>query len=167
MADPQLAIIDRIRDLMIADSAFDDLGIIYSGVPNSVPAQYPEFAIVAITGEGEARSLSGGDTVTAYEGLIAFNVRGQDVPNPTGRKADVSSYAKVVEYVAAVKRLFKWNDPDISTLNGLQDSGGAWAVWGFYVSDGGDVAYGYSALDERENNYENYAIVPFVCAVNE
>ena len=166
MACNPLTILDTIRSLLLADTAFNALNVIYRGVPNKVPISLYPFGMVVITNDGEARPMSGGPTITAYNGVIGFSISGRDVPSPAARIANVDSYDTVVGLVQATKTLFNPNDnPNNFTLGGL--AGDDWAVIGFYIADGGEVEYGYAEPEDRENNYENYAVVPFVCAVNE
>jgi hypothetical protein len=163
MSDVVLTVIDRIRDLILADPAFDAVQVIYRGVPDGeIPAMYYPLGVIAFASENDAQELTGGTRVKALLGTISFNVLGRDVAAPVNRRADVDSYSVITGLAQAVCRLL--SSEVNHTLGDLVDPEGQWAVINFFIGDG-EIVYGWAEKDDRPNNYENYCIIPCICVV--
>lgn len=152
---------DKIAEIMLADSALDDLKLVIRGVPYSVPTQYCPYALVVIATEEVVGKLTGGKREKAYTGVIQVNIpHNQDFLVVVDRTARIASYAQVHELIAAIVALF--SKTANQQLGNLAVTGGA--VREILIGDD-LVVYGERTEADEESprvNTFNFGEVPFV-----
>lgn len=147
----------KIAEVMVAEPGLDALKRLYLGLPYSVPTEdYPYVSIVIDT-ERTEEEYTGGRVIRAYHGVIITNVLHQDIADRTERIARVPSYEVIREIMNTMIRLFKKQEN--RNLGGFGWSSGAVQV--FAIADQDQVEYGVTALQDRENAFNNYGVIPF------
>lgn len=152
---------NKIVDIILADSDFASIAVATIGFLFRVPEDYYPLCQVVITGSNEAAQQQTGLNIEEFTGFIRFDLRQQDTPTVNSRKVVVTSYQSVTDLVDATVRLFRENAN--RKLQNLNESG-VWAVRRFTLQ--GTTEYG---VDQRirENDYENFGVIPFVVETQE
>ncbi len=162
MASPKADIEERVADIILADAAFVSLKMLTIGLLWRVPVDYLPLCEVLVASEQEAEQRTG-LVIRQYLGVIRFSVIVSDTPAATAnpRKVKVPSYLDAASLVNAAVQLFdKQVNFDLGALVGAN-----WAVRRFMVET--NVEYGIDSRTGREDSYENYGAVPFICETQE
>lgn len=165
MASPKETIEGQIADIVLADANFASLKMLTIGLLWRVPVDFFPLCEVLIANEQDADQRTG-QVIRQYLGAIRFNVIVSDTPTATAnaRKVTVPSYLQVTDFVNAAVQLF--NQQANFDLGGLTGSDPVdWAVRRFMIET--SVEYGIESRTGREDNYENYGTVPFICETQE
>jgi len=111
---------EKLRDLLIASSDFDELKVFYRGEPGFVPVKLYPFAIVFLSEENEAIGSEGYSESTGmryyrYDGYVTFEVLFKDTTSlmpDEDRKANVGTYLRAKELTqAGFNALVSWGGP--------------------------------------------------------
>lgn len=111
---------EKLRDLLLASSDFDELKVFYRGEPGFVPVKLYPFAIVFLSEENEAIGQEGYGESTAlryyrYDGYISLEVLFKDTNTlmpDVDRKANVGTYLRAKELTqAAFNAVLSWGGP--------------------------------------------------------
>ena len=111
---------NKLRDLLLASSDFDECKVFYRGEPGFVPVKLYPFVIVFLREESEAVGQDGYEESTGmryfrYEGYISLEVLFKDSGTlmPDGnRRADVGTYLRAKELTqAAFNAILSWGGP--------------------------------------------------------
>jgi len=155
----------KIAAILDIDAAFAAIKRFKIGIQYRVPIQDYPFGEIVILGEDEFDEETG-IVNREYTGEIRFEVLQQDTSTVVGRIEVIESYVNIDALVdAAVKLLRKSAN---RTLGGLQDTvnnPAQWSVQDFTI--GSSVRYGFGQRDERENLFQNFGIIPFICRTRE
>ena len=167
------AIADAIITALANDSALNAIRLfVRGGTPMPVPSHLYPFIEVIVAEEGENGELTGNYYEQVYTGLITVSVQllqqpgGADWLEKLGeRTARLPSYDLVEELVVAiVSRLQRAEYRDLNSLvvgddaPGAPETGSAEAVTAFRLT--GPRTFGLDS-DERTNNWDNFASIPF------
>lgn len=166
MAEAKDAIEDTVADTLLADSSFDAIAKLTIGFLYQVPLAYYPLCEVTINTEQDTGERTG-LIIRNYLGVIRYDVIVSDKPEVTAnpRKVIVPSYRTVADFVSATVQLFnRQANRKLGDLTGTDD-GTAWAVRDFRVL--GAVEYGIDQRSGREDNYENFGSIPFICETQE
>jgi hypothetical protein len=112
---------EQMRDLLLASVDLSELQVVYRGDPFLVPVSLHPFGYVFLTDESPASSgdgygaLTGPTSFWKYEGIVQIEVVQRDALQLTpdaGRRADVPSYLKSRELIAAARMaVYAWGGP--------------------------------------------------------
>lgn len=165
MSSIRLAILDYIIGALAdARGPLDEIKLfIRGGAPHPVDLGLHPFVEVEIAEEGEGGESTGGEYGQTYVGLITLTVSVENVAGGDwlmmldDRKAAVPSADKLDELVTAMlHELQKAEHRDMGGLT-YSSTDANEQVTDFYIT--GPRVYG---LDDRTNNYANFASIPFV-----
>jgi len=152
---------DAIIAVMKADSSFDAVKAFVIGFQYKVPLFMYDYCEVAVVSETSPSEETGG-IIRAFAGTIRFDVLAIDHTQAlVDRQATALSYSIVKAYINRAVQLFRQNAN--RTLSDL--AGDDWSVQSFEILD--DVEYGIDSRADRENSYENFGAIPWVCEVLE
>lgn len=153
----------QIAALMVADSPFDDIVKFKIGIQYRIPFEDYPICEIVIT-EGIAVDEETGVKTMQYIGTIRFEVISVDSTDTIAVRTEViSSYIEVDAFVSAAIDLFRTKANQ--TLGSLTGSSPDWAVNLFELE--GSVLFGFGQRDERDDNYQNFGALPFVCETRE
>jgi hypothetical protein len=150
----------KIRTLLKANAAFNAIKVFFRGIPMAVPIAYYPYCDIFIEVETTASGLTGNTHERVYAGSITFTINAQDFETITDREADITSYTTIQGFVDSCVELFKAQAN--RDLVGLTFTNGY--VLEIIIGDS-DVSYGVG--QDREDNYTNFGIVPFVVRTHE
>lgn len=164
MATPKEDIENAVADIILADATFSSIAMLTIGFLYQVPLVYYPLCEVTINTElkvGERTGL----IIRNYVGVIRFDVIVSDKPTTTAnpRKVVIPSYTTVAGFVGGAVRLF--NQQANRRLGDLTGTGPDWAVRDFQVQE--TIEYGIDQRSGREDSYENFGSVPFICETQE
>lgn len=160
MTIPHREIQKKIRDIILADTFYSSLQAVIIGYLFRLPDDMFPNCTVVIPGENEGDERTG-VVVSQYTGSIRFDVKVIDDLTVTNRAVDVPSYMAIEDYIHHTKGLFR-QESNIN-LQGLNETD-VWAVRYFQLL--GEITYGIDSRI-RENDYENFGSITFICEVQE
>lgn len=145
-------IVDKMIDILKADSRFNGINLFVKGAALNIEARYYPNAEVVITEWVTTGKAMGRVLFRSYSAQVRFFDRYQDILTVVDREASVGSYVSATTLAGDCVALF--DEQSNKTLESL--SGANYAVLEA-DADGGE--HGFTGRDEKSNNYDNYAVV--------